>query len=229
MKTNPRLKSFLLSSISLFILFGFSVCSIPNALAFTDAGISRSVVRTAEFRETIANIEAEKKTEYNNIYNEIVLAEEERILNPKSKQSKFVKYALSLTGTPYWYGGSTRKGFDCSGFVGYVIKKVLNKNVRHSATSQMQLGPRVSDPLPGDLVGFGYGNSFGHIGIYVGDGKVIDALNPGNGVKVRSLAWLDLYVGNAVFVRIIEPNKNFNPHKITQNIIDSRIELSFSS
>jgi cell wall-associated NlpC family hydrolase len=109
-----------------------------------------------------------------------------------------------------------------------VIKKVLKKDVRHSATSQMQLGPRVKDPLPGDLVGFGYGNHFGHIGIYVGNGKVIDALNPNSDTEVRSLSWMEAYVGPAVFVRIIEPNNKFNPHKITKSIIENKSSLSFT-
>jgi cell wall-associated NlpC family hydrolase len=229
MKTNPRLKSFLISSIVLFILFGVNICSPSNALAENvDASISRSGLDRSEIRETIAAIEAEKKNEYDAIYNQVVTAEEERISNPKSQQSRFVKYALSLVGTPYWYGGSTRNAFDCSGFVGHVIKKVLNKDVRHSATSQMQLGPRVNDPLPGDLVGFGYENNFGHIGIYVGNGKVVDALNPNQDTGVRTLEWMKAYVGPAVFVRIIEPHRNFNPHKITKQMIDGKIGFDFT-
>lgn len=229
MKTNPRLKSFSLSSIVLFTLFGLSVCSTPSSLAFETASTSRSVLDRAEIRETFAAIEAEKKIEYKQIYNQVVEAEEKRIADPKSTQSKFVKYALSLTGTPYWYGGSTTSGFDCSGFVGHVIKKVLKKNVRHSATAQMQLGKRVKNPLPGDLVGFGYGNYFGHIGIYVGNNKVVDALNPYRDTGVRSLSWMKAYVGPAVFVRIIEPNKKFNPHRITKHIIKNESASFFSS
>jgi len=229
MKTNPRLKSFLLSSIVLFILFGVSVWSPSNALADeTHASISRSGLDRSEIREMMSAIEAEKKTEYYAIYNELVQEEKDRIADPSSKQSKFVRYALKFQGTPYWYGGSTPEAFDCSGFVAYVIKKVLKKNVHHSATAQMQLGPRVKNPLPGDLVGFGYGNDFGHIGIYVGNEKVIDALNPNSDTQVRDLSWMKQYVGPAVFVRIIEPNRNFNPHKITQKIIEKKVELSFS-
>ena len=227
MKTNPRLKSFLLSSIVLFILVGMNVCSSSTALASRDTGVSRSAVSSVEIRETLAAIEAEKKIEYMQIYDKIVAAEEQRIADPNSKQSRFVDYAVSLVGTPYWYGGSTRQAFDCSGFVGYVIKKVLNKDVRHSATSQMQLGPRVNNPLPGDLVGFGYGNSFGHIGIYIGNGKVVDALNPSQDTGVRSLSWMEENVGPAVFVRIIEPNRNFNPHKITKELIDKQVNFDF--
>jgi cell wall-associated NlpC family hydrolase len=229
MKTNPRLKSFLISSNVLFILFGMTLCTIPNAMAQNnEASISRSGLDRSEIRETIAAIEAEKKIEYETIYNKIVKTEEQRIANPSSKQSKFVKYALKFEGTPYWYGGSTPSAFDCSGFVAYVIKKVLKKNVRHSATSQMQLGRRVISPLPGDLVGFGYGNHFGHIGIYVGNGKVIDALNPHRDIGVRSLDWMESNVGPVAFARIIEPNKKFNPHKITKQIINKKNELSFT-
>jgi cell wall-associated NlpC family hydrolase len=229
MKTNPRLKSFLLSSTVLFILFGMTLCTIPSALAENShVKISRSGLDRSEIRETIAAIEAEKKIEYQQVYNQVVREEEERISNPKSKQSKFVRYALKFQGTPYWYGGSTPSAFDCSGFVAYVIKKVLKKNVRHSATSQMQLGRRVRSPLPGDLVGFGYGNHFGHIGIYVGNGKVIDALNPNSDTEVRELSWMEDSVGPASFARIIEPNRKFNPHKITKQIINKKNQLSFT-
>jgi len=230
MKTNPRIKSFLLSSIVLFILVGLNVSFSPTASASEQGGIeiSRSAVNTVEIRETIAAVKAEKKIEYMQIYDQVVQEEEERIASPSSKQSKFVRYALKFQGTPYWYSGSTPEAFDCSGFVAYVIKKVLDKDVRHSATSQMQLGPRVDDPLPGDLVGFGYGNDFGHIGIYVGNGKVIDALNPNRDTEVRDLSWLEANVAPAVFVRIIEPNRNFNPHRITQKIIDGKIGFDFT-
>jgi cell wall-associated NlpC family hydrolase len=229
MKTNPRLKSFLLSSIVLFILFGMNVCSSSNALAENvEVSISRSAVNAVEIRETIAAIEAENKIEYMKIYERVVETEEQRIADPNSTQSRFIKYALKFQGTPYWYGGSTPRAFDCSGFVAYVIKKVLDKDVRHSATSQMQLGPRVNDPLPGDLVGFGYGNYFSHIGIYIGNGKVIDALNPYRDIGVRSLDWMESNVAPAVFVRIIEPNKKFNPHKITKELIDKQVDFDFT-
>ena len=228
MKTNPRLKSFSISSIILFIMFGLSICSSPYAFATESGGISRSVATAAEIRETIAAFKAEQKIEYQQTYDKVMKMEEQRIADPKSQQSKFIKFALKFEGTPYWYGGDSPKAFDCSGFVGYVIKKVLDKDVHHSATSQMQLGPRVTDPLPGDLVGFGYGNDFGHIGIYIGNGKVIDALNPYRDIGVHDLSWMKENVGPAVFVRIIEKDRNFNPDKITKELIANKHLLSFN-
>jgi len=228
MKTNPRVKSFLISSIILFILFGLNICSSPNALGQNiDFSTSRSVVNAIEVRETITAIEAENKIKYMQIYDRIVREEEQRIADPNSTQSKFVKFAFKFEGTEYWYGGSTPSAFDCSGFVGYILKHQLGIEVRHSATAQMQLGKRVKYPLPGDLVGFGYENNFGHIGIYIGNGKVLDALNPYRDIGVHSLDWLKQNVGPAVFTRVIEADRNFNPHKITQDLINKQVEFAF--
>jgi cell wall-associated NlpC family hydrolase len=216
MKTNPRLKSFLLSSIVLLILFGMGVCSSPNAVA-DSVTISRSVLSGAELRETIQSAQAEYKTKYDIAYQQVMKAEADRIADPESVQSKFVAYAVSFEGTPYWYGGSTTRGFDCSGFVRHVLANQLGIDVRHSASSIMALGPRIDQAniLPGDLVGWGRGRYFHHVGIYVGDGKVIDALNPRRDTYVRELSTLNSWLGKPTFVRVIEADRVFDAHKQT--------------
>lgn len=217
MKTNPRVvKSLLSSSIVLTIIFGLSICSTPNAVA-EPVTISRSVLSQTELRETIQAAQADYKAEYEIAQAEALQAELDRINDPNSIQSKFVKYAKSFEGTPYWYGGSTPRGFDCSGFVSYVIKHELGIKVRHSASSIMAMGPRVSkkELLPGDLVGWGWGRYFHHIGIYIGDGKVIDALNPYRDTDIRKLSDLNSWLGKPTFVRIIEVDRNFNLHDAT--------------
>lgn len=226
MKTNPRLKSFLLSSIVLLILFGMSVCSSPDAVA-DDVTISRSVLSQAEIRETIESAKAEYKIKYDIAYEQVLKAEADRIADPESVQSKFVAYAVSFEGTPYWYGGSTTRGFDCSGFVKHVLANQLGIDVRHSASSIMALGPRVdqTQALPGDLVGWGWGRYFHHIGIYIGDGKVIDALNPYRDTYVRELTTLNSWLGRPTFVRVIEADRNFDAHK--QTLIQMEKNSSF--
>jgi cell wall-associated NlpC family hydrolase len=216
MKTNPRLKSFLLSSIVLSILFGLSVCSSPDAVA-DDVTISRSVLSGAELRETVQSAQAEYKIKYDAAYEQVMKAEADRIADPESVQSKFVAYAVSFQGTPYWYGGSTTRGFDCSGFVKHVLANQLGIDVRHSASSIMALGPRVDQAniLPGDLVGWGWGRYFHHVGIYIGDGKVIDALNPYRDTYVRDLELLNSWLGRPTFVRVIEADRNFDAHQRT--------------
>lgn len=222
MKTNPRLKSLLSSSIVLTIVFGLTLCTSPDATAEDlDFSISRSVLNRAETREIIQTAMDEYNADYKKIYNQVVQSEEDRIADPNSKQSKLVAYALTFEGTPYWYGGSTPSGFDCSGFVGYVLKHELGIDVRHSASSQMQLGIKVSEPIAGDLVGWGYGKYFHHIGIYIGDGKVIDALNPYRDLYVRDLSTLNSWLGKPTFRRVIESNRKFNPHKLTEVVMNN--------
>ena len=223
MKTNPRVvKSLLSSSIVLTIVFGLTLCTSPDATAENlDLSISRSAPNRAELREMVQAAMDEYNAEYNKIYDEVVQAEKDRISDPNSKQSKLVKYAITFEGTPYWYGGSTPSGFDCSGFVGYVLKHELNIDVRHSASAQMALGKKVKTPQPGDLVGWGYGKYFHHIGIYIGDGKVIDALNPYRDLYIRDLKTLNSWMGKPTFTRVIEANRKFNPHQITKTIMNN--------
>lgn len=96
-----------------------------------------------------------------------------------SSASRVLKYARSAIGVPYVYGGTSRSGFDCSGFTAYVYSKV-GKKLPHSAAAQSAYGSYVSrsNLKAGDLVFFdtnGGHNSISHVGIYIGGGKFIDA------------------------------------------------------
>lgn len=96
-----------------------------------------------------------------------------------SSVSKVLKYARSALGIPYVFGGTTRSGFDCSGFTAYVYSKV-GKRLPHSAAAQSAYGSYVSrsNLRAGDLVFFdtnGGHNNITHVGIYMGGGKFIDA------------------------------------------------------
>ena len=84
--------------------------------------------------------------------------------------------AAQYTGVPYVWGGNTTSGWDCSGFVKYVYAKhgidIARGTSAIRASGQFV---RTSSPKPGDLV---FQNGGGHVGIYLGGGKMIGAQNP---------------------------------------------------
>ncbi len=83
--------------------------------------------------------------------------ENDSVVEQKSASTRMlvIDYAKDLLGTPYRYGGTDKRGFDCSGFTSYVMKKV---DVKMSRTSRSQAleGKKVKlkDAKPGDLVFF---------------------------------------------------------------------------
>jgi cell wall-associated NlpC family hydrolase len=93
-----------------------------------------------------------------------------------STSSQVINYAKKFLGVRYVYGGTTPKGFDCSGFVGYVFKKVGVK-LNRTAAGLKSNGHSVSkaDLKPGDIVLFGSGSGISHTGIYIGGDKFIHA------------------------------------------------------
>ena len=97
-----------------------------------------------------------------------------------------VRDAMRLRGVPYVWSGSTPAGFDCSGFTSYVYGK-LGISLAHSSYAQWTAGSRVprADLRPGDLVFFA---GLGHVGMYIGGGRFIQAPHTGDVVKISSLS-----------------------------------------
>lgn len=108
-----------------------------------------------------------------------------------SAMEQVLMSALSLSGTPYKFGGvSPETGFDCSGFVRYVFSQAANLTLPHGARAISQLGQSISvDQLqPGDLVFFNtLKHAFSHVGIYLGDGRFIHAPSSGGGVHIVNM------------------------------------------
>jgi cell wall-associated NlpC family hydrolase len=95
-------------------------------------------------------------------------------------RDSLVTVARAQIGTRYVFGGTTPKGFDCSGLVRYVMA-ALKVELPRTAAQQARIGDEVStDPgslRPGDLLTFGRRGRGGvsHIGIYVGQGRYVHA------------------------------------------------------
>jgi murein DD-endopeptidase len=95
-------------------------------------------------------------------------------------------HAQKMLGKPYKYGGASPSGFDCSGLVLYSYKRA-GLVLPHGTDKQRSLSRpiKLADLRRGDLVFFNQeGKKFGHVGIYVGDGRFVHA--PSSGKSVRS-------------------------------------------
>ncbi|MEJ4099370.1 C40 family peptidase [Corynebacterium mastitidis] len=103
-----------------------------------------------------------------------------------SNGQSIVDVARTKIGSPYVYGAAGPNAFDCSGFTSWVYSQV-GKAIPRTSQAQASAGTPVAyeDLQPGDIVAF-YGGA-SHVGIYAGNGMIIDALNSGSPVAERPL------------------------------------------
>lgn len=118
------------------------------------------------------------------------------------KISSLINLANSLVGTPYVWGGSSLSdgGFDCSGFTQYIFKQV-GYNLNRISSDQATQGVFVSRTaiLPGDLIFYSLSGDgrISHVGLYIGNGKMIHSPKTGDTVKVTDITtsyWQSRYM-----------------------------------
>ncbi|GAA1768773.1 C40 family peptidase [Nocardioides hankookensis] len=104
-----------------------------------------------------------------------------------------VQYALAQVGKSYVYGAAGPSAFDCSGLT-MMAWAQAGVGLPHSSSAQYSTGPHIaeSDLQPGDLVF--YYSPISHVGMYIGNGMIVNAENPSSGVRVTSLHAMP-YVG----------------------------------
>jgi len=101
---------------------------------------------------------------------------------------KLFQFVYDWIGTPYHFGGESKKGIDCSGFTKELYGKVFNLTIKRNSRDifSMVSPVRKDDLQEGDLVFFKiHSRSISHVGIYLGDGKFAHASN--RGVAINTL------------------------------------------
>lgn len=127
---------------------------------------------------------------------------------PVSATSIALTWAFAELGKSYVWGATGPDTFDCSGLTQFVWKAAGVSIPRVAADQDAWTVPvPLSDLLPGDLVFFGT-SDIHHVGIYIGDGLMINAPHTGTVVQVSPIWWSDL----AGFGRVHAPGTPVPPH-----------------
>lgn len=110
-----------------------------------------------------------------------------RAARQKARAVKAVAVAKKQVGDPYRYGGTGPGSFDCSGLVQYAWKHagVRIPRVTHSQYARIRTKISWSKLRPGDLMFF---RGKGHVGMYVGNGKMIHSPSTGKTVRIEKLS-----------------------------------------
>ena len=171
---------------------------------------SATEARAAQVSETEQALAAEKKTadtklaEAQDLLDRLEAEEREQLLSRGSarvpanvdasgRAAAAIAYAMAQVGDAYVYGAAGPSAFDCSGLT-MMAWAQAGVALPHSSSAQFSSGTRVAeaDLQPGDLVF--YYSPISHVGMYIGNGLIVNALNPGAGVRVSELHSMP-YVG----------------------------------
>lgn len=135
--------------------------------------------------------------------------------------AKLEAIGTSLLGTPYLWGGSTKDGMDCSGFVQYVYRKALGIELPRTTYEQQNVGTTVDfkDLQMGDLLFFNDGSSTYHVGMYLGDGFYIHSMN--EGVQISDMeTFTPSFAKRIVTTQKIDKEKEDETEKIVNPATD---------
>ena len=172
--------------------------------------------RVEEIAETTDQLEAEKSTidsklaDAQDVLADLEAEERESLLQTSTssrssttrmpaaapasgRAAAAVSYAMAQVGDAYVYGATGDDAFDCSGLT-MRAWGAAGVGLPHSSSAQFGSGARISASAlqPGDLVF--YYSPISHVGIYIGNGMIVHAANPGTGVNVAGLYSMP-YVG----------------------------------
>lgn len=197
-----------------------AAAAIASAVAFSGVASASAATYTVKSGDTLSKIGSKYGVSYKTIMNQNGLKSTRIYVGQKlqiggtvkasnsssasstkasANGSSVVANAKRYLGTRYVFGGSSpRSGFDCSGFVYYVLNQSGKKIGRTSAAGYYSMAKKVSSPRVGDLVFFSgtYKRGVSHIGFYIGNGKMISASGKKvNIANIRSGYWGKYFTG----------------------------------
>lgn len=125
----------------------------------------------------------------------------EEITGVSSVRSNLISTAKKYLGNRYVYGGtSLTNGIDCSAYV-RAIYSMYGYSLPRTSGEQSRIGTSISysNAKPGDLLFYGNSSGITHVAMYIGNGQIIHASNPSDGIKISNA----LYRTPVKVVRVI--------------------------
>ncbi|NLK46740.1 MAG: C40 family peptidase [Treponema sp.] len=149
-------------------------------------------------------------------------------LTPEEQRTKFIDQCKAYLGTPYKYGGISKTGMDCSGFIYISARQALDIKLPRRAEDLYNATERLDKAQlqPGDFLFFKSANSINHAAVYLGNDEFIHSASDGpkTGVIISKLSdsyWDSTFVGGGKFLPVAT-----NPERIGQKIVEKAEAVS---
>lgn len=142
-----------------------------------------------EIKDLLAGKPLQSKSKVDSLVN-IENKSDKKQDDTNNKLDKIVKLAYKQLGKPYVWGTHGPSSFDCSGLTSYLYKQAYGVSISTSSRTQASYGYKVSKSnlRKGDLMFFATGGGgISHVGIYVGDNKLVHASTPSTGVILSDI------------------------------------------
>jgi cell wall-associated NlpC family hydrolase len=157
----------------------------PDAMVAPLSSAQKSAIRTQ------ANLAAGRES--------FVAAKQLKAEQTQAVRTRVVALAKAQIGDTYSAGATGPNRFDCSGLTRYVFKMAAGKDLPHQSHAQYAKVKKIKlkDAKPGDLVFF-FRNGAHHVGIYIGNKHMVDAVGYGSGVRISPITgswWSSAYSG----------------------------------